>query len=321
MGRIGRIVPIKKEYSKNSNGLDACLASHGFTRFPGTTMKIGPAQTPNGDFITGLDEKALYIKKMPPEAADVERKRVQVIKEELEYKTGLDLSPRSPYYKEMFNEQLEQSARATYVMLKDEDNIFDLDDPYQAITFAWLSRHPMIASSYQAWERGEYPSSTKFYVANEEIEQEIAYRKFQEESKAISTLMTMSLEDRRKVARLLGNPVKDDTKEEFVYNVLYKWITRKGEVADGPYRGSNPIMSFMNVANLDAKILSIRDLIAQAIQLDIFRKDPDGTLREGGHEIAKSEVDYSVELAKSKNQDKVVVLSDKISAKKLLAYN
>lgn len=319
MGRIGRVVPIRKEYSKSSNSLDACLASHGFTRFPGTSLKLGPAQEPNGDFITGLNPKALYIQKLNPEAADIERKRVTALKEDLEERTGLDLSPRSLYYKEMFNDGLEQAARATYVMLKDEPNIFDLDDAYQAITFAWLSRHPLIASSYQAWERGEYPSTTKFYIADEEIEQEIAYRKSKQTADALVMLDKMTIEDRKKVARLLGHPIKDNTKETFVYNALYKDIMKK-EFTDGPNRGANPISMFMNVANLDAKMLNVRDLIAQAIQLDIYRKDADGTLREGGHEIAKNDVDYAVELCKTKNQDKVIVLSDKISAKKLLEY-
>lgn len=319
MGRIGKIVPIKKEYSKTSNGLDACLASYGFTRFPGTSMKIGPAKAPNGDFITGLDPNALYIRKMAPEASELEKKRVIALKEELEAKTGLDLSPRASYYKEMFNDNLDQAARATYVMLKDEENYFDMDDPYQAITFYWLSRHPLIASSYQAWERGEYPASTKFYVADEEVEEEIAYRKKTAINNAIEVLNKMSLEDRKKVARLLGKPIKDDTKEKYVYNALDSFI-KQSDIIEGPYRGGDPITLFMNVANLDAKMLGTRDLIAQAIQLDILRKDPDGTLREGGHEISKSETDYAVDLCKSKNQDKVVVLSDKISAKKLLNY-
>lgn len=320
MGRIGRILPIQKEYNKLSTSLDACLSSHGFTRFPGTHLKIGPAKAPNGDFITGLDPNAAYIRRMPKEAAEIERKRVTDLRQDLEAQTGLDLSPRAPYYKEMFNDSLEQSARATYIMLKDEPNIFNLDNPYEAITWAWLCRHPLIASSYQAWERGEYPSSTKFYVADEDVEQEIAYKKHQEEAKAISMLESMSIEDRKKVARLLGKPVKDDTKETFVYNVLYKWI-KQSEIGEGQYRGGNPITIFMNIAQLDSKILAIRDLIAQAISLDIYRKDPDGTLREGGHEIAKNESDYAIELCKSKNQDKVVVLSDKVSAKKLLEYN
>lgn len=319
MGRIGRIVPIKKEYSKSTNTLESCLAEKGYTRFPGTKMKIVPAKAPNGSYITGLDPEALYIKKMPKEAGDIERERVTRLRDELQDATGLDLGPKSDYYRKMFDDKMEQSARASIVSLKDEENIYDLDDSYQAITFYWLSRHPLIASSWSAWERGEYPPNTKYFVADDEIEQEITYRKKQAVNQAIVILDKMSLEDRRRVARLLGKPVKDDTKEMFVYNVLDTFI--KGtEVKDGKYRGSNPLGVFMQIATMDAKLLTIRDLIAQATSLSIYREDEDGTIREGGREIYKNSTDMALDLSKSKNQDKLLILEEKVKAKKIAEY-
>lgn len=319
MGRIGKIVPIRKEYSKSSMTMEACLAEKGYTRFPGTTMKIVPAKAPNGSFLTGLDPDALYIKKMSPEAAELERKRVIALRDELQDITGLDLGPRSDYYKKMFDDRLEQSAKATVVRLKDEENIFDQEDPYQAITFAWLRVHPLIASSWQAWERGDYPPTTKFYVADEEVEQEITYKKKQAVNQAVVLLDTMSLENRKKVARLLGKPVKENTSEKFVYNMLDTWI-KSTEVKDGKYRGSNPLGVFMNIATMDAKMLTIQDLIAQAVSLDIYREDNDGTIREGGREIYKNSGDMAVDLSKSKNQDKLLALEERVKAKKLAEY-
>lgn len=320
MGRIGRIIPIKKEYSKASVSLEACLSEKGYTRFPGTSMKIEVAKETNGDYLTGLNPNALYIKRMKStELKESEQKRVQALYDELVGMTKLDLDPQSPYYKDRYNERLDKNARAQIVNLEDGENIFNLDDPYQAITFAWLRVHPLIASSYQAYERGEYPASTKFYVADDEIEAEITYRKSKAINDAIVILDKMSLEDRRKVARLLGKPVDDNTKEVFVYNMLDKYI-KMGETTDGKYKGQNTVRVFTALANLDTKILGARDLIEQAVRLDVYREDRDGTIREGGIEIAKSSEDLAIDLLKTKNQDKLIALDEKVRAKKIAEY-
>ena len=52
----------------------------------------------------------------------------------------------------------------------DGDNYFDLNVPLQELAFSWLRVHPTIASSYQAWERGDYPAETQFYVVDDDVE-------------------------------------------------------------------------------------------------------------------------------------------------------
>lgn len=313
---IGKILPIKKEYSKNTVSIEACLSSYGYSRFPGTSMKVMVFKELNGKFRTGLDPDALYIKKMSTEEADLERKRVKILREELEELTGLDLSPTSAYYKEMFNDRLDQVARAMVVELKDEENIFNLSNPYEAITFAWLRVNPLIAGSYQAWERGEYPASTKFFVSDEQVESEITYKKKTGINKAIVILDTLSVEDRKKVARLLGMPVSENTKEIHVYNLLDSFI-KSAEISDGKYKGQDPLTLFNKIALLDPKLLGIKDLIEQAIRYSIYREDRDGIIKEGGIEISKSNNDLALELTKSKNQDKLIALSEKVKSKKL----
>jgi hypothetical protein len=316
MARIGRILPIKKEYSKSSISLEACLAEKGYTRFPSTTMKLVPFKEANGRFRTGLDENAIYIRKLPAEAQEAEKKFASTRREELEELTGLDLSALSPYYKEMFNSNLDQSARAALIDLKDEENIFNLDNPYEAITYYWLRVHPQVAPSWSAWERGDCPASIKFYVADEQVEAEISYRKKTAANKAVVVLDNMSVEDRKKVARLLGLPVGENTKEVYVYNLLDTYI-KSSEVTDGKHRGADPLTLFNRIVNLDPKMLGIRDLIEQAIRNSIYREDNDGTIKEAGQEIAKSAIDLATDLSKSKNQDKLLALTEKVKAKKL----
>jgi len=83
------------------------------------------------------------------------------------------------------------------------DNLYDLDVPIQEISFAWLRVHPTIASSYQAWERGEYPADTQFYVVNDDIESALVYKKKQKINKAIIKFDSMSPEKKRKVITTL----------------------------------------------------------------------------------------------------------------------
>jgi hypothetical protein len=67
---------------------------------------------------------------------------------------------------------------------------------FQEIAF-WLRVHPTIASSHQAWERGDYPADTQFYVADEEVENKLYLRKTI--NKAISKFDAMTPEKKKKL--------------------------------------------------------------------------------------------------------------------------
>src|SRR5690606_14682457 len=121
---------------------------------------------------------------------------------------------------------------------------------------------PMIASSYQAYERGEYPANTQFYVNDDNVEEEIKYKKKVLVNEAIKLLDSLSLEKRKKVARLMGLPVGDNSKEKTVYNLLDTQI-KDTEVRSGDYKGSNPVELFTKFANLNDKLLSVKDLVEQ----------------------------------------------------------
>ena len=132
----------------------------------------------------------------------------------------------------------------------DGDNLFDLDNPYQELTFAWLRVHPTIASSYEAWVRGDYPAETQFYVVDDEVENAIVYKKKQLINKAIIKFDAMSVDKKKKVARLLGLPVTDDSKEEFVYNLVDN-VLKQSEFKDGQYQGLNPVEVFNRFAEMN----------------------------------------------------------------------
>lgn len=313
MGRIGKISSIKKEYNRNNGSLEASLAMNGYSRFPGTGVGFVPAKEKNGlDYKTGLNVKAPYMelmKKTNPDLYKSEVKRITKLKEELEERSGISLDPRSPYYTEIFNDRV--TTKAQIVRLKEGDNVFHLDEEvFEAITYEWLKVHPLIASSYQAYERGDYPSNTQFYVNDENIEEEIKYKKKIAINRAIGILETLSLEKRKKVARLLGLPVSDNSKEEFVYNLMDTFIKQVD------YKGGNPVDLFIKFSELDDKLINVKDIVDQAIRHSIYRITKGGRITEGGQEIAKDKQELVDFLLEDKNQDDFLALQAKLKTKK-----
>lgn len=318
MGKTGKISSIKKEYNRNNGSLEASLAANGYSRYPGTGVRFVPAKEANGSYRTGLDADATYLKRMKvsnPENYEIEVKRIKELRKRLEDETGIDLGPRSDYYTQIFNDRV--NVKAQIIRLKEGDNMFDLSDPFQAITYEWLRVHPLIASSFQAYERGDYPANTQFFVNDENIEEEIQHKKKLAINKAVATLDAMSLEKRKKVARLLGLPVSDNSKESFVYNLLDSTI--KGlEVKAGDYKGQNAVDLFNKFATMNDSLISAKDLVDQAIKHSIYRTTKGGRITEGGQEIAKDKTELVEFLMDEANQDDLFALQEKLKVKKSL---
>jgi hypothetical protein len=318
MGKSGKISSLKKEYNRNNGSLEASLAMNGYSRFPGTGVRFVPYKEPNGSYRTGIDPNASYLNKLKerdPESYKVEVSRIKKLKEQLESETGLDLGPRSDFYTQIFNERI--SVKAEIIRLKEGDNVFDLDNPFKHLAYCWLSVHPLIASSYQAYERGEYPSTTQFFVNDENIEEEIQYKKKTLINKAVGLLDSLSLEKRKKVARLVGLPVTDNSKEQFVYNLLDTFI-KQSEISNGEFKGNSPVTLFDKIANMDEGLLAAKDLVEQAIRHSIYRITKGGRITEGGQEIAKDKKDLVEFLLDPKNQDDLFALQLKLNTKKTL---
>jgi hypothetical protein len=314
MGKVGKISTIKKERDPNLFSLESSLAKHGYYRYPGTGIKIEIFKEPNGSYRTGLDENAVYIKNIAdPEAREVEKKRVKAMREYLEEKTGLDLSVKGEYYTKRSDDSY-KGLKAEMVKLMDGDNIFDLENAQQAITYSWLRVHPMIARSYQAWLNGEYLPSTQFFVNDEDIENTVVYKKKQLINKAIVEVDKMSLEKRKKIAKLLGLPVTDSSKEEFVYNLLDNFI-KQSEIGEGRYKGSDPVHLFNKFSELESDTLEAKYLVNELIKHSILRYKR-GKLFEGELEVAKSEEELVDRLLSPKNQEDFIAYQEKLKALK-----
>jgi len=319
MGKIGKISTIKKEYNNSQmQTMQGGLAAKGMTRIPGTGVFKYPYKELDGQYRTGLDAKASYIRRIQdPLEKELEIERVTNLRAKLEEALGdVDLGPRSQFWNYGLSTSNDDQMHVQPVKLIDGDNFFDLSVPFQELAFSWLRVHPTIASSYQAWERGEYAADTQFYVADEEIESAVMFKKKQLINKAIIKFDSMTPEKKKKVARLLGLPVTDDSKEETVYNLVDN-VLKQTEFKNGKFQGLNPVEVFNRFADMKENLLHIKDLVKQAIAHSVYRAKPNGKIYEGEFEVASDEDDLIKHLADDDNQDDLITLEQKLKTKKL----
>ena len=320
MGTIGKISTIKREYTGQMLTMQKGLAEKGLTRTPGTGVFKYPYKELDGKYRTGLDPDASYIKRIQdPTERQLEIERVTKLKERLENALGgIDLGPRSKFWNYGLSSSTNDQYHVQPVKLIDGDNYFDFNQTIQEISFSWLRVHPTIASSYQAWERGEFAADTQFSVVDDEIESKILYSKKQAINKAIIKFDDMTPEKKRKVARLLGLPVTENSKDEIVYNLVDN-ILKQTEFKTGNFQGLKPIEVFNRFADMKDNLLHIKDLVKQALTHSIYRTKPNGKIYEGEFEIAKDEEDLVKFLADDDNQDELLTLEGKLKTKKLAA--
>lgn len=324
MGKIGVIASIP--LPEGGASFEAGLAQAKLTRMPGTGKMFLPYKERTNEYRTGLDPNASYIKRISdPQARKIEIERVTKEKFRLEEAMGIfslnddprtGLGPRAEFYNIALWSPTASKSKLYVepIKLMDGNNYFDLDDPMQAITFAWLRVHPGIAMSWEAYQRGEFPDA-KFYVHDDEVEQEITYRKKTALNKATRELDKLSIEKRKKIARQLGLPVTDDDRESVVYNQIDSFL-KQGVVKLGAYEGSEAVEVFDRYLTMQDDVLHVKDLVKQALTHSVYRIDKLGKLFEGQVEVAKSESDLVDHLLDEKNQTDIIILEDKIKAKK-----
>jgi hypothetical protein len=319
MGKTGKISTLKKEYNNSQlQTMQGGLALRGYTRIPGTGVFKYPYKELDGQYRTGIDPNAAYIRRIQdPLEKELEIERVTTLRKKLEAALGdIDLGSRSAFWNYGLSTSNNDNLHVQPVKLLDGDNFFDLSIPLQELAFAWLRVHPTIASSYQAWERGEYPADTQFYVADDEVENAVLFKKKQLINKAIVKFDSMTPEKKKKVARLLGLPVTDNSTEQAVYNQVDN-LLKQTEFKNGKYQGLTPVEVFNRFADMKENLLHIKDLVKQALTHAVYRVKPSGKIYEGEFEVAKDEDDLIRTLADDDNQDMLITLEQRLKTKKL----
>lgn len=306
--KIGKISSVKRKGSSNHNTLSGSLQKNGYNRMPGTMFALPPHKEVGGKYRTGLDPNANYILAMSEEEQEQERAKVQGFLElaQTAY-LGIDLSPTSPFYKDMIKKWGADDV-CPFARLNDGDTIFDLTDPRQLVTYAYLRVHPQIAPSGQALMTGKY-SQCQYYVNDFDVETAVNFKKKSKIAKAIASMEKMSLEKRKKIARQLGLPATDATSEEAVYDLLFDFIQ-----ASTVMKTANNVDLFTKFMDMKDEHLEIRDLVKQANTYNVYRKQK-GVFYNG--EVRLGTEQETVEhLTDPKNQDDLLALKEAIKLKK-----
>lgn len=314
MGKIGKISIIPKDYDSAFPTMEKSLRQKGLSRGPGTMKMMFPYKELSGKYRTGLDENAKSILKIEDDnLRKAEQKRIKELRAKLEALTGVDLSPTSDYYN---HSSRKPGPHVQVTSLADGENIFNLEDPWQHVTYLWLSADPRIAASLAAYERGEYPHDTHYYVNDEDVESAVQYKKKKTANDAIIKFDSWSLEKRKKVARLLDLPVSESTREEVVYNLVDNFL-KASQVQNGQHKGLDPVKVFSLYANLKDETLYTKDIVEQAFKHHIYKEKKGGRVYEGELEVYRSKEELIEHLMEGENQQDLLDLEKKLKVKKL----
>jgi hypothetical protein len=316
---VKKLSPIPKSYSRDFRSLESSLAEQGYFRNPGATVTKLPFKEFNGKYRTGLDEDAFYLQSLPTEEREAEIERIRADKARLEKATGLDLSATSQYYN--FAANLPENKKVIPIKLSNKPEFFNMDDPLQEIAWNWIKVHPTIAPSLAAVQNKQVNIQVvQYYVADDDAEAQITFKKKQALNKAIARLDEINeIPDKiRQIGRLLGLPVTESTPQTQVYNLI-DTLLKAGEFSIGEYKGRNPITIFMELSALNEQRAHVRDLVSEAIKSSIYRVRQNGKLFEGENEVASSKESMVNFLLEDKNQEDLLALEKKLKINKIAA--
>lgn len=319
----GKIAPIPKQYSNVINTIDQQLSKNGYARFPGTTQTFLPYKEVSGKYRTGLDDEAAYLDRLPEETREAEKKRIRIDKARLEADLGVPgiLDPTSLFWNFAASEadlkaKFGTDVKVSPVKIGNSEVVFDTSSALKEIAWHWIRVHPGIASSLEKYKQGAISADVKYYVVDDEAENTQTYNRKKEINKAIVAFEDMAPTKRKQIARLMGLPITESTKEEVVYNLIDS-LLKETEFKDGAHKGLAPVKLFNDLLKTTDSRLKVKDLVEQAITHSIYRFGQGGKLQEGGITIATSKEELVEFLLDEKQQLDLIALEKKLTNKKI----
>ena len=295
------IRPYSKEPS-NMRTLEGSLYKEGYNFVPGTIRKFFPRVDSRGVIKTGLDENSIRIRSIIDSTIrEQEAERVKNLR--MYYETLLDesLEPSSTFYNEI---------KEVGYNLEDGENIFNMDNPRDAVNFYWLMETEMIAPSLDHLESGKVSrTAVRFYVYDGEVETKSTFERKKKINSAISTLDNMSVIKRKKVQKLIGLGLSNLAGEEEVYNAIDEYLRTSSNAL-----GIDPITNFNKIVSLSDDLLEVKTLVKELIEASIVRVKG-GIIYEGEHIWAKSVEEFELFLADPKNTEAYEAFKEKYANK------
>lgn len=295
------IRPYKKEPS-NMRTLEGSLYQNGYAFIPGTTRKFYPRVDSRGVIRTGLDENSPKIRAIfDPKVKEAEVQRIKQLKEYYEAILDESLEPNSTFYDEM---------KENGYTLEDGENIFNMENPREAVNFYWIMETDMVAHSLDDIESGKVDTSiVKFYVYNGEVETKVTFERKKKINSAIASLDKMSAVKRKKIQKLIGLGLPMDSTEEEVYNAIDEFLRTPASAMD-----RDPIEQFAKITSYSDDLLDVKALVKDLVDKNIVRIKG-SIVYEGEHVWAKSIEEFELFLTDPKNTEEYDSFKDKLKNK------
>ena len=295
------IRPYKREPS-NMRTLEGSLYQNGYAFIPGTTRKFYPRVDSRGVIRTGLDENSPRIRAIfDPKVKEAEVQRIKQLKDYYESILDESLEPNSTFYDEM---------KENGVTLEDGENIFNMENPREAVNFYWIMETDMVANSLDDIESGKVDTSiVKFYVYNGEVETKVTFERKKKINSAIASLDKMSAVKRKKIQKLIGLGLPMDSTEEEVYNAVDEFLRTPASAMD-----RDPIEQFAKITAYSDDLLDVKALVKDLVDKNIVRIKG-SIIYEGEHVWAKSIEEFELFLTDPKNTQEYDSFKDKLKNK------
>ena len=295
------IRPYRKEPA-NLRTLEGSLYQNGYAFIPGTTRKFYPRVDSRGVIRTGLDENSPKIRAIfDPKVREAEVQRIKQLKEYYEAILDESLEPNSTFYDEM---------KENGYTLEDGENIFNMENPREAVNFYWLMETDMIANSLDDIESGKVDTSiVKFYVYNGEVETKVTFERKKKINSAIASLDKMTAVKRKKIQKLIGLGLPMDSTEEEVYNAIDEFLRTPASAMD-----RDPIEQFAKITSYSDDLLDVKALVKDLVDKNIVRIKG-SIVYEGEHVWAKSIEEFELFLIDPKNTEEYDSFKDKLKNK------
>lgn len=297
-----RIIKPYRRTPSNLRTLEGSLYQNGYSFIPGTARKLYPKVDSRGVIRTGLDENSQKLKAiLDSKAREQETQKIKQLREYYEAVLDESLSPNSTFYDEI---------KENGISLEDGDNIFNLDNPRDAVNYFWLMETEMVAHSLDALESGIYdPSKVKYYVYDGEVESKATFERKKRINSAIASLDKMTSSKRRKIQKLIGLGLSIDSTEEEVYVALDEYLRTPSSNL-----GLDPIDNFIRITSYSDDLLEVKALTKDLIDTNIVRVKG-SIVYEGEHVWAKSVEEFELFLADPKNTAEYESFKDKLKNK------
>jgi hypothetical protein len=296
------IKPYRKDPGTNLRTLEGSLYQNGYNFIPGTARKFYPRVDSRGVIRTGLDETSQKLKSiLDLKVREQETQRVKQLKEYYEALLDESLDPTSTFYDEI---------KDNGIGLEDGDNIFNLDNPRDAVNFYWLMETEMIAENLDAIETGTVDTSlVKFYVFDGTVESKVTFDRKKKINSAIASLDKMTASKRKKIQKLIGLGLAADSSEEDIYISLDEYLRTPASSL-----GMDPIENFSRITAYSDDLLDVKALVKDLLDTNIVRIKG-SIIYEGDNVWAKSLEEFELFLADPKNTVEYTAFKEKLKNK------